>query len=106
MRLNDLEPKFLKIESGKQYKYVDSIVGADGIMFLCPKCFGEKGGRKGTHMVICWGPEVPQTMEPRPGRWRMDGSCYDDLTLIAGSSSVLLLGGCRAHFFIRNGNIE
>jgi hypothetical protein len=29
-----------------------------------------------------------------------------DITLVAGSSSVLLTGGCQAHFFVRGGQIE
>ena len=110
MKLIDLEPRFMKITDAvpQSHLYVDSIGEADGIMFLCPKCFAEKGGRPGVHMVICWGPDVPQTIEPTPGRWRMEGTGYGDLTLVGGSSSILLTSpaGCKAHFFIRNGGID
>jgi hypothetical protein len=72
----------------------------------------------GVHGVICWQPHVPQTMPPVPGRWKFMGTGYNDLTLVAGSSSILLTCTCKpkpgeppckcckAHFFIKNGNIE
>jgi hypothetical protein len=81
---------------------------ADALMFLCPKCFAENGGPRGTHRVICNRPRVPlrEGIYVGPGRWEFQGTGIDDLSLVAGSSSVLLLGGCNAHFFVRNGAIE
>ncbi len=35
----------------------------------------------------------------------MHGTGIADLTLVAGSSSVALQGGCKAHFFVRDGAI-
>lgn len=75
------------------------------MLFLCPKCFAANGGNVGTHSCICWRPCVPQTEDPKPGRWEFEGSGLSDLTLVAGSSSVLLQGGCDAHFFVRAGEI-
>jgi hypothetical protein len=106
VRLRDLEPQFLKIEDPKTHRYVDRLGEADAVRFLCPKCFAANGGNVGTHGVICWRPHVPQDVTPNPGRWEMQGTGYDDLTLVAGSSSVLLTGGCAAHFYVRNGAIE
>lgn len=107
MKLLELEPHFLKIETERSFLRVDSIDDADGIIFLCPKCFeDEPRGPVGTHSVICWRPRVPQTMEPKPGRWEFQGRTYADLTLVAGSSSVLLTSGCRAHFFVNGGEIR
>lgn len=60
---------------------------------------------KGVHSVICWKPSVSQTVKPTPGRWHILGSGFADLTLQSGSSSVLITDGCRAHFYITNGNI-
>lgn len=108
MKLTDLEPQFLKIEEpNRSYKHVDTIAEADGIWFLCPKCYVANGNSNvGTHMVICWAPHVPQTEHPIPGRWNLVGSGYADLTLQAGSSSVLLMGeGCKAHFLVTNGEV-
>lgn len=106
MKLSELNPVFLKILDEKNWQWEGvSKAEADGIMFLCPKCFEAHRGPVGTESVICWRPHVPQTINPVPGRWEMDGTGFDDLTLCAGSSSVLLMGGCNAHFFIRNGEV-
>lgn len=107
MKLTELDPHFLKVLDPTHYQWEGiQKADADGIAFLCPKCFSANGGPVGTHSVICWRPNVPQTIGPMPGRWEMDGTGFDDLTLRAGSSSVQLLGGCNAHFFIKNGGIE
>jgi hypothetical protein len=83
---------------------VDAIGQADGIRMLCPKCYDDPPvGPVGTHSLICWSPKISQDHVPRPGRWNLVGTSIDDLTLVAGSSSVLLQGGCDAHFFVRNG---
>jgi hypothetical protein len=106
MRLRDLDPRFLEIGEPGHWREHDAIGEADGVLFLCPKCFRANAGSIGTHSVVCWQPHVPQTEKPTPGRWSFEGSGYDDLTLVAGSSSVALQGGCAAHFFVRNGAIE
>lgn len=62
--------------------------------------------RPGIHSVICWEPNVPQTTNPVPGRWNMNGTGLHDLTLTAGSSSVLVHCDTQAHFFIQNGEIK
>lgn len=84
---------------------VDRIEEADGVYFLCPKCYEENGGRVGTHRVLCWSPKIGQDHDPKPGRWNLVGTSIDDLSLVAGSSSVLLQGGCNAHFFVQNGHV-
>lgn len=89
----------------EEWHPADSFAEADGVHFLCPKCFEANRGPVGTHSVICWRPRVPADVSPKPGRWEFHGTSLDDLTLVAGSSSVLLLGGCAAHFFVRNGRI-
>jgi len=85
---------------------VDTIDQADGLFLLCPKCYDDPPvGRVGTHRVICWSPKISQDHDPKPGRWNFVGTSVDDLTLVAGSSSVLLQGGCGAHFFVRQGRV-
>lgn len=106
MKLADLAPHFLLIVDPHHFKMVDAITEADGIEFLCPLCFTANSGPVGTHGIICWRPHVPQTIDPTPGRWQFQGNGYGDLTLVAGSSSVLLTKGCHAHFFIRCGEIQ
>lgn len=106
LRLTDLSPRWLRRDADDSWMQDVPLAEAHGVMFLCPKCF-EANGRSpiGVHSVICWRPSVPQTTRPTPGRWEFQGSSFEDLTLVAGSSSVALQGGCEAHFFIRDGAI-
>lgn len=110
MRLAELEPQWLRWEppNTDTWRRLDVREGANGIIFVCPKCFEANGHKRpGVHSIICWDPSVPQTVFPNPGRWELVGDNFDVLTLRAGSSSILLTGpGCQAHFFIRDGNIE
>lgn len=132
MRLTELHPQFIRyemhVESWTRRKadgsteqvtgprvyipYVNSIAEAQGIMFLCPKCFAQNGGPVGTHMVICWSRSrgVPNSAEPGPGRWKLEGIGYSDLTLSADppntAHSVLLTTGCRWHGFITDGEVR
>jgi hypothetical protein len=105
LKLAQLEPALYIIESPRLYRRTRSLWAADGIWFLCPKCFQANGGRVGTHQVACWRPRVPQTISPTPGRWEFQGTSLKDLSLVAGSSSILLTSGCQAHFFVTNGEI-
>lgn len=105
MNLTDLDPEFVSVIDAKQFQHVDSIEQADGIRFLCPLCYQRNGGPIGVHSVLCWKPSVQKDITPGPGRWDMQGSGFNDLTLVAGSSSVRLTDGCEAHFFIKNGKI-
>ncbi len=85
---------------------VDAIAEADGVRLLCPKCHDDPPvGPVGTHAIICWSPKISQDHDPKPGRWNLVGTSLDDLTLVAGSSSVLIQGGCLAHFFVRDGRV-
>lgn len=112
MRLITLKPQFLKLENSPgesaaaKSKVVSDITEADGIMFICPKCYMDNGmTEKGTHHILCWTPKIPTEVNPKPGRWNLVGTNFRDISLVAGSSSILLTGGCNAHFWIRNGEI-
>jgi hypothetical protein len=107
MKLLDLEPQGLKLAGAGEpfvWRHCD-FADADGVMFLCPVCFKANGGAVGTHVIVCWRPRVPPSVRPGPGRWEWQGSSFADVTFVAGSSSVLLTGGCHAHFFVRDGEI-
>jgi len=86
---------------------VDTLAAADGVWFLCPKCFAANGGPVGTHGVICWFVgKVADDVDPKPGRWTPTGTGLQDLTFVpsAGrSQSVLLTGGCLWHGYVANG---
>jgi len=108
MKLTDLEPVFLRWEKtpdGEYHFEVPTIKEATGIMFLCPKCWKANGGARGTHVVICWTPAVPPDASPKPGRWNLVGTGFDDLSLVAGSSSIALGAGCQWHGFVRGGEV-
>lgn len=106
MKLTELNPRFLAVIDSHTYRAENvPFSEADGVMFLCPKCFRENQGSVGTHSVICWRPNVSQDIPPNPGRWEFQGTGLDDLTLVAGSSSILLTSGCMWHGFIRNGEV-
>lgn len=148
MTLLDLDPHWCKLSTTSSW-WCDredgtliTMESADGILFLCPRCFqlnaarfadtpdlGCPPGHYGTHSVLCWRPRVPQTITPKPGRWEFTGTDFTDLSLVAGSSSVLLTSDmnvecaqckrtgasaddvcrycpCRAHFYVRAGHIE
>lgn len=103
MRLTELEPSFLRITDERTEHRIDNIEDAQGILFLCPKCFVENKGRVGTHSVVCWFKDrgVPDDRTPGPGRWDVVATEYEDLTL---SPSVHLSGpGCGWHGWIQNG---
>lgn len=110
MRLRDLEAQFLKITSPHSYSYVDTLAEAQGVIFLCPKCYAANGNSNvGTHSVICWFADrgVPDDLNPKPGRWVPAGTGYDDLTFVGpNAASVLLMSGCCWHGFVRDGNAD
>jgi hypothetical protein len=123
MKLVDLDPWFIRLETRPckpgpncsvvsphtkhDYQIKTDFAHAEGILFLCPKCFIENKGVAGTHSVICWRPCVPDHVEPKPGRWEFQGTGFSDLTLVAHQSSVHLTGeGCGAHFRMEKGEIR
>lgn len=114
LRLTQLDPHFVRYEQrGKQKLIIDvpAIAEAQGIRFLCPKCFAANSGPKGTHQVICWSRArgVPDEARPGPGRWTIDGDGFGNLTLNGdppgGARSVQLNGGCDWHGFVTNGEV-
>jgi hypothetical protein len=139
MRLTDLDPQFVRFEerhapdpqewedgvlraAGSTYQVqirVDSIQEAQGIRFACPKCYIANNGLVGTHGVLCWSSSrgVPDHATPGPGRWSLQGTGYNDLTLgeePGKSRSVLLHGECKEpdgkmgpgwHGFVTNGDV-
>jgi hypothetical protein len=109
--LSQLEAKFIALtEVG--HREVATIEEAQGVQFLCPKCFTANGGAVGTHGIICWSRSkgVPDEMHPKPGRWSLHGTSLDDLYLHGdlaaggGARSVLLTSGCGWHGFIDDGH--
>lgn len=104
MRLVNLQPKFLIIERSNASRIeTDTFEQAQGVLFLCPKCFVRSGAA--AHSVVCWfdGRAVPDGEIPEGKRWNVDGSGYGDLTLV---EHIVLAGGCRWAGKIRRGVIR
>jgi len=106
MRFIELEPKFMKMVEvpGRNYfEDVATLAEAHGVRHLCPVCFLKNDGPQGTHSII-----TPNTKAPgiwaTNGGWDMTGTGLEDLTI---HPSVQVLGedSCKAHFFIRSGEV-
>lgn len=111
--MRELEAEFLRVTDPKTFERVPSIDDAQGIAFLCPKCFARNGrSNVGVHSVICWSRSrgTPDDLEPLPGRWTISGTSIDDVHLdgdpVGNARSVLLLGGCAWHGFVNHGFAE
>jgi hypothetical protein len=122
MRLRDLDAQWIydATPNARRTCYHASVVGAQGILFQCPKCaeaceMGEEDGRRfarGAHYIAVFfanpqgAPVAPHEADHNP-RWTMSGTSVDDLTL---SPSVNLDtgpdGGCRWHGFVTNGEAQ
>ena len=103
--LRELEAVFLKVVDETHMQEVATLSEADGVRFACPKCYADAGrSLVGVHGVLCWAPRVPQSMPPTPGRWNLVGTNIDDLSLVAGSSSIQITSGCMWHGFVQNGH--
>ena len=103
--LRELDARFLKNLGNGGSQKVETLSEADGIIFLCPKCFATNGGKVKTHSVICWFVgKVPDDLGPKPGRWNPQGTGLDDLTFVPpGAVSVRLTGGCGWHGHVVSG---
>lgn len=108
--LVELEAEFLQVKYPKGFRVVKTLAEADGVWFLCPKCFEANKGPVGTHMVICWFVgKVRDDMDPSPGRWTPSGTGLADLTFVPGTPprahSVWLNGdgGCQWHGWVQGG---
>ena len=120
MRLTDLNPKYHTMPVRKEYWTCrdtdEGPEGAGGITFDCPQCrmhpdkdewrINSEG--KSHHRVTLYVPEAFDS-DPKigPGRWSLVGTGFSDLSLVGStSSSVACRYGCRAHFFVKGGEIE
>lgn len=113
MRLTELEGEFIRREVRDGHVYhvpVATLAEAQGVKFLCPKCYADNRGPVGTHLVVCWSRSrgIPDDAKPGPGRWMLEGTGLDDLTLNGdppgNARSVALEGGCAWHGFVTMGD--
>jgi len=102
LTLKELEGEFLKITGPREHTRIQDIKEAQGIFFLCPKCFVTNGNSNvGTHGILIWfnNKNVPPEYTPTP-RWDFTGTSLQDLTI---TPSILIKASCAWHGFIRNG---
>lgn len=107
MRLSELEPKFVRmVEAGTRswFETVQTLAGAHGVKHLCPVCFLKNDGPQGTHSIITPNRNAPPAWATAGG-WDMGGTGLEDLT-VDPSIQVLGEGSCKAHFFIKDGEIK
>lgn len=108
MRLVELDPKFLARKPTNDVDYphvlehVVTLAEADGIRFLCPKCFMEHGGPEGTHQIRI--PFVGRGLGP--AGWQVSGTTFSDLTLMPSIALPADGGGCGYHGFVTNGEVS
>lgn len=113
MKFALLDPQFVGSYHPGGYRRLDTIDGAQGVLFQCPLCSegkppGEPDGRgfRGAHYILAWfanpinAPRVPDDADPKPGRWVATGTTFENLSL---SPSILLQGGCGWHGYVTNG---
>jgi hypothetical protein len=105
--LAELEAEFVRYGADGGIHHPVDLANAQGVMFLCPKCFGANGGNVGTHRVLSWfrGKGVPDDAKPGPGRWEVEGFGLNDLTL-RPSIDLSTSGGCDWHGFVTNGSAK
>ena len=103
LRLATLEAEFVRYGKSGGMAMADGFADAQGLWFLCPKCFTGNNGPVGTHGVLVWfeGRGVPPEATPGPGRWLITGTSLETLVL---TPSIHLKGeGCGWHGFITDG---
>lgn len=109
--LSQLRPRYLAHQGQGISRIVSKLKEADGISFVCPKCFHAHGRKlEGVHSITCWfRGRVPDDIDPGPGRWTPAGTGVKNLSFIAGlpprPRSVALTGGCGWHGHLTQGEL-
>lgn len=104
MRLSDLEARFVRCGEEEDLHTVLTLGEAQGVLFLCPKCYAANCGPIGTHSVLVWFRDhgVPAAARPT-ARWGVAGTSLGDLTL---TPSIHLTGeGCGWHGFVTGSDV-
>lgn len=114
MPLIALDPRLIRYELRDGVRYlvrVANLVAAQGILFLCPRCWATNGNSAvGTHAIEVTFADrgVPDDQGShgnggQPTRWMVTGSSFADLST---HPSIQLIGGCNWHGFITNGEVR
>jgi len=103
VKLTALDPALYRVSAPGCYTPVTDLAEAQGVMFLCPRCFAVKGSVAGVHSVMVWfrGRDVPPDETPA-ARWVVSGYDLNDLTL---KPSIHIQTGCKWHGFVIAGDV-
>ncbi len=86
---------------------VETLIDAQCIMFICPKCFIPNGGAHYVEVTFADRGVLPgmgiHNSKGEDVRWKVSGTGYGDLTT---QPSILIEGGCQWHGFITKGEIK
>lgn len=119
MKLSELKAQLVRYESrpdGEHMVTVQALAEAQGVMFLCPKCFAENGGSAGTHRVIATfagrgalDHQGSHDKDGKPTRWQVEGTGLEDLTLkpsvhIFKAEEAVEVDTCGWHGWVNNGD--
>jgi hypothetical protein len=94
----------------RSYHHVETLQEADGVWFLCPKCFVENHGPVGTHVHaigfagLCLPGSYTQGSDGQDTRWNvgLSSTGLDDLVL---TPSIQTVGGCNWHGFVGSNGV-
>ena len=126
MKLTDLQPSWVRYETrmeertftdGKRVApthytiHVGNLDEAQGVQFLCPKCFVQNGNSDiGTHWCDVTfedrGVRPDQGTHNKAGdpvRWAVSGNGFANLTT---QPSIQIVGGCEWHGVITGGEVQ
>lgn len=103
MTLLELHPRFMRLTRTEEpperwsWHEVETLAEADGVSFLDPKEYQESEGKRAC-TILCWfrGRQIPDDLNPGPGRWTPTGSGLQDLTLMP-SVDCSKHGGWHGH---------
>lgn len=83
---------------------VETLAEADGVWFLCPKCFVANGGAKGTHPVAILFKEGPGERFNRGVRWQLVAGSTG-LSDLALTPSIQTHGSCEWHGWVGSSGV-
>lgn len=105
--LKQLKGRLLRFYNDNlNFEEVKTLAEADGVQFICPKCFKEDPDAEYPHEVTLWFSSIGKLSEKIQGHpgWNKSGSSLEDLTFVPpGAVSVLIKARCCWHGFVKNG---
>jgi hypothetical protein len=107
MKLTELQPVLLEhreFEGDVHCVAAASLESAEGLAIMCPAC---RGGNDHRHVFWTHRGLTPHTVRLSPGRWRLVGTGFGDLTLEPDppTEAAILIGAPRMGCSWRGGRL-